>query len=169
VAERERYALRPAQAAAKEHRQDRAVAETFGGAGIRRIQQRLRLLDGKPVAKTDALGRDPFNAGDSVDQFGRQQPVVGGLHRQFAHGSNRHVDRNRAQPAGFQRNAPSAHGRLGEAWPGLLGKPGKKLIQPQIVDSLRDRRADACRAPASSVCAIASVVELQSNHSFRSF
>jgi hypothetical protein len=49
MTERERRALGTPQPAAEEHRQDRAVAQSFDDAGIRRIQQRLCPLDGEPV------------------------------------------------------------------------------------------------------------------------
>jgi hypothetical protein len=55
----ERGDLRPPESAAEEHRQDRAVAKTFGGGGVRNIQERLRLLSGEPIAKAHAFGRYP--------------------------------------------------------------------------------------------------------------
>jgi hypothetical protein len=48
--------FRPAQPAAQKHGEDRAVAKTFRGRDVRRIQQRLSLLDREPIPQADALG-----------------------------------------------------------------------------------------------------------------
>jgi hypothetical protein len=39
------------------------------------------------------------------------------------------------EPAGFQSNAPSGYGCLGETRSRLLGKPGEKLVQAQVVNA----------------------------------
>jgi hypothetical protein len=43
---------------------------------------------------------------DPVGQFGRQQPVVGGLDCQLPHRRDSYVYGNGAQPASFQCHAP---------------------------------------------------------------
>jgi hypothetical protein len=71
------------------------------------------------------------------NQFRRERPVVGRFDRQLAHCRNAHVDRDRAEPAGFQRHA--AHGGLCKAGSRFPAEPLEKFIQPKVVDSLPNR------------------------------
>jgi hypothetical protein len=85
----------------------------------------------------------PFTPCDAVRQFRRQQSVVGGFDRQFAHRRDSHIDGNGAKAAGLQYHAPRADGRLGEAGPWFLDKPRKEFIQAKVVDGLGNRGGDA--------------------------
>jgi hypothetical protein len=54
-----------------------------------------------------------------------------------------HIDRNRAEPAGLERDAPGAHRRFIESRSRLLAEPGKEFVEPEIVDAARDRGGNA--------------------------
>jgi hypothetical protein len=111
--------------------------------GIRRVQERLRLLDGKPIAHSHALHLDALDARDPGCQLGRQQPVVRGFDGQLAHRGDSHVDRNRSEPAGLQGNPPRADRRLREARARLLAEPREEFVKPEIVDPFRNRGRNA--------------------------
>ena len=80
---------------------------------------------------------------DAGGELRRQKPVVGRLDRQLPHRRDSDVDGDGPEPAGLQRDAPGAHGCLGEARPGLLREPGEKLVQPQVVNPFGDRGGNA--------------------------
>jgi hypothetical protein len=97
----------------------------------------------KPVPNPHAFGSNALDARDSGRQLRRQQPVVGGLDRQFAHGRDPYVDRNRTKSTALQSDTLGADGPFGEACARLSAVPLKELIQPEIVDSPGDRGGDA--------------------------
>ncbi len=148
VTDGERRHLGAPEPAAQEDRQNRTIAQALGGSDIRRVQQRLGLLHGKPVPQADALGRHALHPGDPVGQLGRQEPVVRGFDRQLAHRCDPHIDRNGAKPAGLQRNAPGAHRRLGKPGPRFAPVPLEELVEAEIVNAASDRGRDAIQHQA---------------------
>jgi hypothetical protein len=73
---------------------------------------------------------------------GDSRAVVGCFDCQLPYSRDPHVDRNNPQGGRFEGYAPSGDGSLGEARPRLLGVQGKKLIQAEVLNPLRDRRGD---------------------------
>ena len=65
-----------------------------------------------PVPDAHARRFYALDPRDSRCQFRREQPVVGRLDRQLQNRRDPHVDRNRAELAGFERCAPGSNGRL---------------------------------------------------------
>ena len=106
VPHRKRRHFGSSQPAAQEDRQDRTVAEALRYAGIRSVQQRLRLPDRKPVPLADTFGGDTLHSCDPIGQLGCQEPVIRGFDRQFPDRRDPHVYGNGAKPAGLQCNAP---------------------------------------------------------------
>jgi hypothetical protein len=139
----ERRHFRPPQPTSQQHCQDRPIAQSFPGADIRGIQQRLRLLDREPVSQPHALGRHPFDPRDPVRQLRCQQAVVGSLDRQLAHRGDPDIDRDGTKVAGFQRDAPGSDGGLGETGSRLLAVPSEEFIQAEVVNPARNRRGNA--------------------------
>ncbi len=68
----------------------------------------------------------------------RQQPVVCRLDRHLPESGNPDVDRNRPRAAGLKGRAPGAHGGLGKARARFLAEQRDELVQPQVVDPLRN-------------------------------
>src|ERR1017187_6618974 len=148
VGDCERSHLGPPEPAAQEHRQGRPVAQALGRGGIRGVQQLLGLLDGQPVPQADPLGCDPLNPRNPIGEFGRQETVIGRIHRQFAHRRNPDVDGNGAKAAALQRDAPGAHRRLRESGPGFAPEPLEEFVEPEIVNTAGDWRGDAIQHQA---------------------
>ena len=110
-------------------------AEDYGGPArqrSRRVQERLGLLPSEPVPEANALGCNPLCASDPSGQLRCQQPVVVGLHNQFPHCYDPHINGNRAQPASFKGNPPGGHGRFGEGWPGSWPYQAKNSSRPRL-------------------------------------
>src|ERR1035437_5571978 len=143
VRDGERCHFRPPQPAAQEDRQDRTVTEALPYAGIRSVQQRLRLPDRKPVSQADTFGGDTLHSRNPIGQLRCQEPVVRGFNRQFPDRRDPHVDGNSAESAQLQGNAPSAHRRLGESRPGFQAIPLEEFVEPQVVHATGDRGGDA--------------------------
>ena len=61
---------------------------------------------------TRAMRRDALDSGDPERQLRREQAVVGRLDRQFANGRDPHLNRDRPEPAGVERDSPRHHGRF---------------------------------------------------------
>ena len=77
VLHRQRRHLRPAQPAAEQDGQHRAVAQPLVGGYVRRVQEFLGLLDRQPVADPHADELRALQARDTGGQFGCQKTVVG--------------------------------------------------------------------------------------------
>ena len=97
--------LRSAQAATEQHGQHGVI--TLGPKAVASsMPENLRaLLDHQPVAGAKPELLHAFHAADPSGQFRAQQPRVGGLVRQPAHGGEVLINRVRGQASGFQMHA----------------------------------------------------------------
>ena len=72
--------------------------------------------------------RTPFDLAPFTRVIPAASSGAGSLDGQLADGGDPHVNADRPQPAGLQGDAPSAHGGLDRAGPGLQFVPGKELV-----------------------------------------
>jgi hypothetical protein len=93
VLHRKRRDLGSSQSTAEKHGNYCAVAQALGRCDIRRVQERLRLLEQQPVSCAYPDGLRAFHATDPGGNLRRQQPVIRCLHRKLANG--RHADDDR--------------------------------------------------------------------------
>jgi hypothetical protein len=71
VTERKRCDFGPSQSASQEHGEDSPIAQSLNRGGVRRVQERLGLFCGEPVAEAYTLGSDALYARDAIRQFWR--------------------------------------------------------------------------------------------------
>jgi hypothetical protein len=74
--------LSPAQSAPQKDAEECSVSFTFERAGIRHLPERLCLIGGEPVAKTNAEALRPFDAADASSEIWAEQTGIGSFVRE---------------------------------------------------------------------------------------
>ena len=126
VSDGQGHGFAAAQPAADEQGQQGAIALALEGGGIGAVDESLGLRLGEPVPCPGALLLDARHLVDAGGHFGIEQPVGGGLARQFLDRGQALVDGGGRVALGFEDGAVGLDGGAGEGRTSLLRPPGKK-------------------------------------------